>query len=291
MGQPPLIVFTDLDGTLLDHETYSFEPAATALGRLRDLDIPLILASSKTAAEIVEIQRAIGCDGFPAIVENGAGILEPVSRDSKDARPLPGYSADQAQPIWDGAPNGEPFAPGAPPELGRYPELIAALNEVSPYLRALFEGFYDLGPDGIAQATGLDPEAARRAARRQFSEPGLFFGGPGESDEFLAALAKLGVRARRGGRFLTLSFGGTKADRMDEIAARYGNPPRLALGDAPNDIEMLEAADYGVIIANAHGTPLPDLPGEAAGLIRRTSLPGPLGWNSAVLDLLYQLKL
>ncbi len=278
MDQPPLIVFTDLDGTLLDHESYSFEPARTALRRLRELEIPLILASSKTAAEIVGIQRAVGCDACPAIVENGAGILDP------DAMRAPVEAPPAAR-------NGEPFAEGPPPELGRYPELLAAINEVSPYLRTLFEGFHDLGPDGIVAATGLSPDAARLAARRRFSEPGLFYGGPNELHEFLRILTRLGVTARRGGRFLTLSFGGTKADRMDEIAARYGNPPRLALGDAPNDVEMLEAADYGVIIANAHGTPLPDLPGEAAGLIRRTALPGPLGWNSAVLDLLYQLKL
>lgn len=275
MGTPPLIVFTDLDGTLLDHESYSFAPARSALRRLAELQIPLVLASSKTAAEIVEIQKAVGCAAYPAIVENGAGILDP------------GHQPKTCLHMS----NGEPFAEGAPPELGRYPELLAAINEVSPYLRSLFEGFHDLGPDGIVAATGLSPEAAKLAARRQFSEPGLFYGGPDELTEFLRALGKLGVQARRGGRFLTLSFGGTKADRMDEIATRFGNPPRLALGDAPNDVEMLEAADHGVIIANAHGTPLPDLPGEAAGLIRRTALPGPTGWNSAVLDLLYQMEL
>ncbi|SDL29654.1 HAD-IIB family hydrolase [Aliiruegeria lutimaris] len=259
MGTPPLIVFTDLDGTLLDHESYSFDPARTALERLRALEIPLILASSKTAAEIVEIQRAIGCQAFPAIVENGAGLLDPATG---------GASSD-----------------------GRYIELLAAINEVSPSIRSQFEGFHDLGPKGIVQATGLTPEAARLAAKRQFSEPGLFYGGPEDLDAFLRALGKLGVKARRGGRFLTLSFGGTKADRMDEIASGFGNPPRLALGDAPNDVEMLEAADHGVIIANPHGADLPRLPGEAAGLIRRTALPGPLGWNSAVLDLLYQMDL
>lgn len=263
MNQPPLIVFTDLDGTLLDHETYSLEPARPALDRLSGLGIPLILASSKTAPEILRVQKEAGCAGYPAIVENGAGILDP---DAGDA----------------GA--------GAGPR-GRYPELLAAINETSPYLRALFEGFYDLGPAGIAQATGLPLDAAKLAGQRQFSEPGLFYGGAGELREFLRALGKLGVEARRGGRFLTLSFGGTKADRMDEIAARFGNPPRLALGDAPNDVEMLEAADHGVIVANPHAAPLPLLPGEAAGLIRRTPQPGPAGWNAAVLDLLTQLNL
>ncbi|RYH07400.1 mannosyl-3-phosphoglycerate phosphatase [Tropicimonas sp. IMCC6043] len=259
MGSPPLIVFTDLDGTLLDHATYSFAPARPALDRLAALEIPLILASSKTSVEIAEIQKKVGCTACPAIVENGAGILDPDPKATADA--------------------------------GTYVSLLAAINETSPYLRALFEGFHDLGPHGIAQATGLPPEEARLAGQRQFSEPGLFYGGPGELREFLRALGKLDIQGRRGGRFLTLSFGGTKADRMDEIAARYGNPPWLALGDAPNDVEMLEAADHAVIVANPHGAPLQPLPGEAAGLIHRTTRPGPEGWNAAVIDLLTKLNL
>ena len=36
MSQPVSpVVFSDLDGTLLDHDTYSFEPAADALALLR----------------------------------------------------------------------------------------------------------------------------------------------------------------------------------------------------------------------------------------------------------------
>lgn len=31
---PPLLVFTDLDGTLLDHESYDWSPARPALNRL-----------------------------------------------------------------------------------------------------------------------------------------------------------------------------------------------------------------------------------------------------------------
>lgn len=279
MGHPPLIVFTDLDGTLLDHESYSYAPAEVALRRLRELDVPLVLASSKTAAELGRLRDRIGCNAYPAIVENGAGLLEPERARSAqtDSR-----SNDTTE-----APSGSGPEQAADP----YAQLLAAIDSTSPYLRCLFEGFSDLGPDGVADVTGLPPEDAALAAQRQFSEPGLFFGGPADLAEFLRALGKAGVHARRGGRFLTLSFGGTKADRMDEIAARYGNPPRVALGDAPNDVEMLEAADYGIVVANPHGAPLPPMTGEAAGLIRRTALPGPLGWNSAVLDLLFQLDL
>jgi hypothetical protein len=72
---PALIVFSDLDGTLLDHETYSWQPAAPALDALKQRGIPLILASSKTAAEIAGLRAEMGFADCPAIVENGAGML------------------------------------------------------------------------------------------------------------------------------------------------------------------------------------------------------------------------
>jgi mannosyl-3-phosphoglycerate phosphatase len=54
---------------------------------------------------------------------------------------------------------------------------------------------------------------------------------------------------------------------------------------------MLQAADYGVIIANPHRAPLPPLKTEAKGRILRTTLSGPEGWNNAVLDLVEQLNI
>ena len=71
-----LLVFSDLDGTLLDHATYSFEPARPALDRLRNLGIPLILTTSKTAAEVAGLHAALlGCEQAVADGE-GAGLVE-----------------------------------------------------------------------------------------------------------------------------------------------------------------------------------------------------------------------
>ncbi|MEM7522055.1 MAG: mannosyl-3-phosphoglycerate phosphatase, partial [Pseudomonadota bacterium] len=39
----PLCVFTDLDGTLLDHETYHWTAAAPALAALAAVNAPVIL--------------------------------------------------------------------------------------------------------------------------------------------------------------------------------------------------------------------------------------------------------
>ncbi len=65
----------------------------------------------------------------------------------------------------------------------------------------------------------------------------------------------------------------------------------MALGDAPNDIEMVEAADFGVIVANPAHAPLPALAGEADGRIIRTEKVGPAGWSEAVMRIVSRLDI
>lgn len=249
-----LIVFTDLDGTLLDHDTYSWEAARPALDALKARGVPLILATSKTAAEVAPLHADLGLGDTPAIVENGAGVYRPTEGVAED-------SEDHAR-------------------------IRRALSDLASELRAGFRGFADMTAEEIAEVTGLGLDGAERAGQRCFSEPGLWSGTDEARAAFLAGLGMYGVRGRSGGRFLTLSLGRTKADAMRELAREMGATRTIALGDAPNDIEMLQTADIGVVVRNDHGPGLPLLEGEDAGRILRTGLPGPAGWAAAVLSLL-----
>ncbi|AJY48359.1 HAD-IIB family hydrolase [Martelella endophytica] len=252
------IVFTDLDGTLLDHETYSLEPARPALAALKQRGIPLILASSKTEAEMRPIAADIGIDD-PMIVENGAGVVN-----------LPD---------------------GAAGEDGVYARLRAVLDDMPRDLRQNFAGFGDWSDEEVAQKTGMPLETARLARMRRFSEPGLWNGSEDERDAFRGILDQHGFQAVQGGRFFTLMPKTSKADAMRKVAALYremSDEPlvTVALGDAPNDAAMLEAADIGIIIANPAHAALPETARERAGFIRRSEKPGPAGWNDMILQLL-----
>ncbi|MEC9310737.1 MAG: HAD-IIB family hydrolase [Pseudomonadota bacterium] len=249
----PLVVFSDLDGTLLDHDSYSWQAAVPALDRLAEMGAAVVLASSKTASEITVLQQKMGLSNWPAIVENGAGLL------------------------WQN-------------DLPTYGDLRAALDRVPDDLRQKFRGFGDMPVAEIAKITGLPQADAARAAERLFSEPGIWSGTEAERGQFETALADLGVSARYGGRFLTLSFGGTKADQMAEVLSRYPARHTVALGDAPNDVEMLEATEFGIIIANPQRAALPPLAAERTGRIIRTKEAGPSGWNRAMMDLLNRLE-
>ncbi len=254
-----LIIVTDLDGTLLDHHTYSFQAAKPALDTLKRVGIPLVLATSKTAAEVREIHTSLDLGPTPAIVENGAGYFYPDHADT------------------DG--------------VTAYQRIRAALSALPTELRERFRGFGDMDDSEVAEITGLSCEAAQRARNRSHSEPCLWAGTPQTLDRFKAELSKHGMEARFGGRFLTLSFGRTKADAMRELTETLSAEKTVALGDAPNDTEMLEAADWGFIIRNDTGTTLPPLAGETDGRIRRTAQEGPAGWNDAVLQILEELNL
>ncbi|MBW8319630.1 MAG: HAD-IIB family hydrolase [Arenimonas sp.] len=252
-----IVVFTDLDGTLLDHETYAYDAALPALAALKARAIPLVLASSKTEAEMRPIAAAIGTDQ-PMIVENGAGI------------------ANMALP------RGE--------ETNHYESLRRFLQTLPQHLVGLFEGFGDWSVEEVARRTGLEPAAAALARQRRFSEPGLFSGSTEQKADFSSLLDAIGYQAVQGGRFLTLMPKTSKAERMAELIAHYRRtttePVRsIALGDAPNDLAMLEAADRGVIIANPAHAPLPVTERERHGFISRSQKAGPQGWNESILQL------
>jgi mannosyl-3-phosphoglycerate phosphatase len=255
----PALVFSDLDGTLLDHETYRYDEAAPALDAMRRSGAPLILASSKTSAEMAPLRTELGFEHCEAIVENGNGILEPFAETPTASR--------------------------------THPHLLLALNRLPIRLRSRFSGFSEWTAQEVAARTGLDLEAAERARWRDFSEPGIWSGSDDELASFVRQLGEFEITAVRGGRFLTISFGGTKARRLLEIKGRYetpggSRPPVMALGDAPNDLEMLEAADYAVIIPNPGNSSKLDIDAKADAQVWHAARPGPAGWNESVLQFL-----
>jgi mannosyl-3-phosphoglycerate phosphatase len=245
---PPLIVFSDLDGTLLD-EQYDFSPAKPALRLLEDRGIPLVLATSKTRAELATLRAALG--GAPSLIfENGAGLALPR--------------------------NGEPAVQIFGPGYAGILERLAALGSVA----APFEGFAALGAERVAALTGLDGPATAQAMAREASEPGLFHGDDAALEAFRAALAPEGLRAVHGGRFLHVMPQRDKVDGMRTLAERLApGRPTVALGDGENDRAMLEAADFAVILPRPDGT---HLALERTERLTLAPAPGPKGWAQAV---------
>jgi len=262
-----LLVFSDLDGSLLDHHDYSFEAALPVLDTLRQRDIPLVLASSKTCEEMLELREMLG-NHHPFIVENGAAIYVPL--DYFPREPAPSVLRDDYR-VFEMAPARE-----------RWLAELALLQQEFP---GQYESFHDAGVAGIAAMTGLSESQARAASRRCYSEPVRWLGAPEDEARFIQRLQQAGATVARGGRFLSVSGDCDKGRALAWLRNLYreANPAGavadLAVGDSDNDRHMLEAAGTALLIRSpVHGFPVL---ARDEGVIFSDRF-GPEGWAEGV---------
>lgn len=263
------LIFTDLDGTLLD-DAYRFDAARKALATIRERGIPLILTSSKTLAEMRLLRRAMDLV-HPIIFENGAGVALPEGY----FRHRPGITSGSPLQV-------EHFGP-------TYSEIRSTLQRLRARHGFPFRGFGDMSAKEVADLTGLDEMAAQRARQRQGSEPGVWEGSEAIRRDFIAELARAGLRAVSGGRFLHVMPKVDKAEAMRELVGRFSaaHPDIryrvIAAGDSPNDADMLQLADLAVVIRRPDSSWMPLKRRE--GVIKSPQA-GPAGWQHCMQKLL-----
>jgi mannosyl-3-phosphoglycerate phosphatase family protein len=271
-----LVIYTDLDGSLLDHDSYSHTPADVLLAELETHGIPVILASSKTYAEQVSLRKELG-NQHPFMVENGAAVYMPVD-----------YFA--IQPPGTIRQNGYWVKRFSLPRA-HWLEILAA---VAAEFGGDFTRFTDMDTLRIASLTGLSIDAAARAARREFGEPVHWTGSDQARAMFIQALQQKGAHVLQGGRFLHVSGDCDKGSAMQWLQSQFGRqfdgniPPSLAVGDSQNDAAMLEAADYALVI-HSPSAAAPSL--SRSGRILHSRIPGPAGWDEGVRRILHSLNL
>ncbi len=269
------VFFTDLDGTLLDARTYSFDAALPALGILRARHCPLVVCSSKTRAEI-EHYRAKLANSDPFICENGGAIFIPRGYFSQETElPVPceedekgGYSV-----IRLGA---------------RYRELRKAMVELREEGFDV-RGFGDMTVEEIASATGLSETEAAMARMREFDEPFVFAGDKNSHEGLLAAIRAKGFNVTRGHFFHILGAsdkGKAVSILIDMYRKEHSEIVTVALGDSLNDLPMLRCVDRPVIVEKDGGGYHPRFSTEA---FDRAEGAGPVGWNKAVMKLLEEI--
>ncbi|MDH7511648.1 MAG: mannosyl-3-phosphoglycerate phosphatase [Clostridiales bacterium] len=266
-----IVVFTDLDGTLLDHTTYRFDAALPALRLLKKKNIPLILCSSKTAAEIERLRKQLRLR-HPFISENGGGIFVPRGYFDQD------FVHDKKTPDY------------AIIELGApYSELRAFLNRLQKRFPDTIQGFGDLETEEVARLCGLSVEEARLAKQREHDEPFLLHEARLEAEIVREARAH-GIQVTKGGRFYHLIGGNDKGRAVsiltDLFRQERGETTTVGIGDSLNDLAMLAAVDYPVLVKKPDHTYDPSV--SLPNLILASS-PGPEGFCEAILRLVNTL--
>lgn len=293
--RPFLLIFTDLDGTLLDHETYRWKDAGPALALCRQKHIPVILISSKTRAEMLVLRRDLSLD-TPFVSENGGGIFF-----SPNPHTIPPEGASKVRLDPDPAGSGRETGEDQnlclwKVDLGMpYDRVVKVFQEIREELRWNLRGFSDMDVEEIARMTGLDSASARRSATREYDEPFLVPEGPDPVDLGLLsqAASKRGLRVTRGGRFFHLQGQHHKGKAMQQIKRwyekiRHAPAVAMALGDSYNDLEMLEQADVPVLVRSSR--PFPEAKRRIPKL-ETTRDPGPKGWNTSVIALVKRMEM
>jgi mannosyl-3-phosphoglycerate phosphatase len=268
------VIFTDLDGTLLDHKTYTFTEALPALQLVTQRGIPLVFCSSKTRAEIEYWRKKLE-NLHPFISENGGGIFIPVSY----------FSADQIGAVW---PKTEMINEDSVLVLGKPYSLLRTVMQKLRRVGFAIRGFGDMTVAEVAETTGLSLEQAKLAKKREFDETFIFSGNPEEFAELLAFVREEGLRCSQG-KFHHLMGDNDKGKAVEILKSLYqrkfGDIVTIGLGDSPVDFPMLEKVDYPILVQNDkgehhRGITLPNL--------MRVEGIGPEGWNKAVLMLIQE---
>jgi mannosyl-3-phosphoglycerate phosphatase family protein len=253
------LFFTDIDGTLVAHDTYDLGPAAPAVTELQEAGIPVVLCSAKTRAEQEALRAQLGLEA-PYIVENGAGVIFPA-----------GFAGARA-----GEGEQELVVFGL-----SYREVRRGLDEAAAEVGVEVKGFGDLSVEEVAELTGLSLTRAARARSREFTETFVIENPTAEREALLrASVEERGLGMLRGARYWTALGKHNKNRAVQYVIGRYeelGPVRSFGVGDFNNDLGMLEAVDVPMLVQQSDGSWAHlDLP----GLVKLPGI-GPAGWPGA----------
>ncbi len=266
-GDTKTVIFTDLDGTLLDYRDYSCDRVAPLLSRLNRAGVIVAFCSSKTRAEQEVYRRKLGID-TPFIVENGGAIF--IER---------GYF---------------PFAYKYHRQDGSYRvielalpyrEVRRRLDKVRQKNNLSFKGFSDMGTTQVASLTGLDLASARLARQREYDETLELTGSEQEVKSILGKIEEAVLKWTLGTRLYSVMAGSDKGKATRILMALFrqklGSIKTIGIGDSSNDVPMLAEVEAPVLVQKPGGywenIEIPNL--------YRVEGVGPEGWVKAVAGL------
>lgn len=261
------VVFTDLDGSLLDRDTYRWDATIQALEHIERHAVPWVLVTGKTRAEVQGWRHRLN-NNHPFVVENGGAVFIPQGYFGIS---VPGATLRNGYEVVEW---GKPYA-----------DLIAGLQAAARFTRCRVEAFHEMTAEKVASVCGLPITEAGLAKQREYDEP--FYVVDSEREPRLKlALTAQGLRWTHGGRFCHVGGDGDKATGVRLLSALYRTVHErivtIGLGGSLSDASLLRAVDLPVIVRSRDAAKLRSLVPHAM----LTWHEGPVGWNEAVLEVL-----
>ena len=271
MNNEKIIIFTDMDGTLLDHQTYTFSEAEEALRLIREKEVTLVLCSSKTRDEI-EVYRKKLSNNEPFISENGGAIFIPEQYEGLKCK-------------YDKIVNGYLII-----EIGTdFKTLADTFKRIKSSTGVDIKGINEFSTDEVVRLTGLSEEEACLAVKREYSLPFIIKEGEKDAGIIKGAITSSGFTYTEGARFMHLMGANDKGKAVKILTDIFReNQPDVnittaGLGDSLNDLPMLETVDRPFLVRKVLGNY--DERIKVKDLVYADGI-GPAGWNKAVTKLL-----
>jgi mannosyl-3-phosphoglycerate phosphatase len=254
-----IIIFTDLDGTLLDTNNYSFQKGKNALNLIKKRKVPLIFCTSKTRAEIEFWREKMG-NVDPFISENGGGIFIPKNYFSFE------FLYDIKHKNY--------FVIKLGTEYNKLVEILDLLKEKYEII-----SFSDMSIEEVAKDANLEPLQAKLAKKREFDLPFKILNKKQEKD-IRNEIKKHGLNYTVGGRYYHLLGNNNKGEAVkilsDLFRCKYSDIKTIAIGDSENDFQMLDAVNEGFLVKKKDGS-------YASNKYKKAKGVGPKGWNDVIL--------
>jgi len=271
------LVFTGLDGFVLDPEKPRLQDVQPALNLLHTLKIPLIITTDRTPEKVFPLLDSIG-QSNPFIAESGAVIFIPENALKVQytfQKTVRGYRVIQ-------------FGIERDVLLQKVAEIrektgigITALTEVHPDKSRREKD--------AATRKSLTVSRMQSARHREYSAPVILEGDAKTSEALSEALENMNMRLNQREDYFIVTGDYDKGTAVRFLVQLYREefPDKeiktIGLGENYLDTPMLHAVDQPVLIRNLNGKF--DSQVGRRGL-KFTCNPGPVGWNDAVISLL-----
>ena len=258
-----ILIFTDLDGSLLHRDTFKFDEIKDYLKILLSQGIFIIPNTSKTEKEILEFNNELGSD-LPYISENGAAI------------------------------NGLNLLNSNLPKeliLSREKDNLIKIfeNSIPVNLQNKCKWLSEMDKNKQSLIFGLGDEKLKMALDRKYTIPFLFEGNKSEKNELFRILKSEGLAAQEGGRVINLTDKVNKAKALNVFVRFFKknnkNVKTIAVGDNYNDLDMLKTSDFPCLVFNDKFT-LDEIP---INNITITNKPSPEGWADVIKKALVKI--
>lgn len=252
------IIFTDLDGTLLNHQTYSFSAAQKSLHFLNKKNIPVIFCSSKTRKEILYWKDQLN-NTHPFISENGGGIFIP-----KTYFPFSFKHTDQDESFY----------------IIRLGASFSQLQKTMRELENQFDliSFLTMSTKTIEKYTDLSQKMAQLASEREYDIPFLI-NDPKQIDDIIYHIHQHHLHITKGGRFYHLIGENDKGKAVNRLTSlyhqHYSTLESIGIGDSENDFSMLKQVNKPYLVKKTDGSYASSNFSHAQGI-------GPKGWQEII---------